>query len=116
MVESKAPLIKKALGVDDLPIPTTETEVQFPWFKMPLEHEAMMSYSRFIERLCKTASAKKRVTATAPEVFDNEAFSMRVWMVSLGMKGEEYSTIRKRMLAPLSGNSGYAKKVIMQIN
>ena len=34
-------------------------------------------------------------------------FSMRVWMVSLAMKGEEYSTIRRRMLAPLSGNSGF---------
>ena len=51
--------------------------------------------------------AKKRVTATAPDEFDNERFSMRVWMISLGMKGAEFAEIRRILMNPLSGNSGF---------
>ena len=107
MVNSKAPLIKKALGADSLAIEVDGEEVKFPWFKMPIGHEEMMSYSRFIERLCNTAQAKQRVTATAPESFDNEKFSMRVWLISLDMKGVEFAAARKLLMANLNGNSGF---------
>jgi len=106
MVNSKAPLIKKAIGADSLPIEIDGEEVKFPWFAK-CEHSDMMAYAQFIERICKTAQAKQRVTATAPESFDNEKFSMRVWLISLGCKGEEFAFLRKRLMRDLSGNSGF---------
>jgi len=109
MVSSKAPLIKKALGLDseqELPIQIDGEEVKFPWFGK-CNHADLMAYAQFIECLCKTAQAKTRVTATAPESFDNEKFSMRVFCISLGMKGSQYATIRRNLMAPLSGNSGF---------
>jgi len=107
MVISKAPLIKKALGVEELPILQDEDSVAFPWFSMNATSDEVNAYSQFICQLCKTAQAKTRVTAKEQESFENEKFSMRVWLISLDMKGAEFSTIRKLMMAKLDGNSGF---------
>ena len=37
----------------------------------------------------------------------NEKFSFRIWLLSLGMKGNEYRTARRVLLAPLSGNTAF---------
>jgi len=106
MVASKAQLIKKALGVDELPIQQGETELAFPWFPLGSSEETQ-AYSQFVSALCKTAQAKKRVTATAPEAFENEKFAMRVFCIGLGLVGKEYSLCRKLLLNNLSGNSSW---------
>jgi predicted HicB family RNase H-like nuclease len=105
MVNSKAPLLKKALEVDELPIEVDGEEVKFTWFKAPLGHAEITSYSRFLCQLCKTAQSKKRVTATAPEAFPNEKFSMRTWLISLDMKGEDFALARKMLMEKLDGSA-----------
>ncbi|MCL2072003.1 MAG: virulence protein [Oscillospiraceae bacterium] len=107
MVESKAVLIKKALGVDSLPIEVGESELTFPWFRSGLSREETHSYAQFITELCRTAKSKKRVTAKPQEVFENEKFAMRVWLISLGMKGETFKATRHHMLKNLEGDSGW---------
>jgi hypothetical protein len=107
MIASKAPLLRKALGTELLPISDDGEELKFAWFKMGIPHDELMAYSQFIERLCKTAQAKTRVTATAPDSFENEKFSMRVWLISLGMKGSQYALSRKLLMSKLDGNSGF---------
>ena len=107
MVISKAPLIKKALGADELPVQIDCEEVKFPWFKAGLSSEDINAYAQFICQLCKTAQAKTRVTATAPESFENEKFAIRVWLISLNMKGTEYAHARKILMLNLDGNSGF---------
>jgi hypothetical protein len=106
MVIAKGELIKAALGAENLPIITEGEEVKFPWFAK-CEHSEILAYAQFIECLCKTAQAKMRVTATAPESYDNPRFSMRVWLISLGCKGEKFAFLRKRLMRDLSGNSGF---------
>jgi len=105
MVDSKAPLLKKALGVHELPIEIDGEEVKFAWFKAPIGHAEIMSYSRFLCQLCKTAQSKKRVTATAPTAFPNEKFSMRTWLISLDMKGENFALARKMLMEKLDGSA-----------
>ena len=107
MIASKAPLLRKALGTELLPISDDGEELKFAWFKMGIPHDELMAYSQFITQLCKTAQAKTRVTATAPDSFDNEKFSMRVWLISLGMKGSQYALSRKLLMSKLDGNSGF---------
>lgn len=106
MISAKEPLIKLALGADDLPVVTTESTVQFPWFRLDNSENAAC-YTQFIFALCKTAKEKKRMTAKAPEHFENERFAMRVWLIGLGLVGEEYKLIRKLMCQPLSGNAAW---------
>jgi hypothetical protein len=108
LVASKAPLIKKALGVDDLPIEVGETELGFPWFRAGLDSGETYAFAQFITQLCKTAKEKKRVTAKAPEGdFENEKFTMRVWLIGLGMIGAEFGAVRKLLIKNLDGNSSW---------
>jgi hypothetical protein len=106
MVAAKEPLIKKALAAEELPIQVLDDRISFPWFKMGTA-EQTDAYAHFITTLCKTAIAKKRVTAKVQEACDNERFSMRVWLIGLGLVGPEFSLTRKLMMNGLSGNSSF---------
>lgn len=55
LVMSKAALIKKALGVDELPIEVTEDKVCFPWFHPQGDAALTRTYTKFISALCSTA-------------------------------------------------------------
>jgi hypothetical protein len=106
MVNSKAPLIKKALGLGELPIEQTETELTFRWLKSGLSKDERHAVALFIKKLCDTAKAKTRVVAKNQEEFVNEKFAMRIFMISLGMKGAEYATARTFMMSKLDGSAG----------
>lgn len=107
LVSSKEPLIKKALGAEELSIEVSEDRINFPWFKTDTDGEHVNVYAQFITALCNTAKEKKRVTAKAQESFENEKFTMRVWLIGLGMVGKEYALARKLLLANLGGNSSW---------
>jgi len=108
LVGAKAPLLKVALGVDDLPIQQTEETLRFPWFwpESILTGEEVTAYSTLISLLCKTAKEKKRVTAKEKEV-KNPKFAMRCFLLSLGFIGDEYKVSRKILLSKLEGNSSW---------
>jgi hypothetical protein len=106
LTESKDVLIKKALGVDDLPIRVLGDRVAFPWFPL-CDSDDLNAYAQFISALCATAKERKRVTARPQESFENEKFTMRVWLIGLGLVGKEYGLARKLMMANLDGNSGH---------
>jgi hypothetical protein len=106
MVLAKEALLKKALGIDELPIRMGLDALQFPWFPADSGENAE-AYAQFICALCETAKEKKRVTAKAQESFENEKFAMRVWLIGLGLIGKEYGKIRKLLVANLSGDSSW---------
>lgn len=88
MVLAKEALLKKALGAEELPIQIPDDQrIAFPWFSIDTESDTATAYTQFIAALCKTAKEKKRVTAKAPETFENEKFAMWVWLIGLGMIG-----------------------------
>ena len=106
MVTAKEPLLKKALGTEELPVRVLEDTIEFPWFTLETPDDAAY-YAQFIHALCATAKEKKRVTAKAPDAFENEKFSMRVWLIGLGLVGKEYGKTRKLLAKNLSGDSGW---------
>ena len=106
MVAAKEPLLKKALGAEELPIRVLEDTIEFPWFTLETPDDAAY-YTQFIDALCKTAKEKKRVNAKAPDTFENEKFSMRVWLIGLGLIGKEYVKTRKLLAKNLRGDSGW---------
>jgi len=107
LVNSKAVLIKKAIGADDLPIGITENSIKFAWFPSDLDAETINAYSQFVAALCETAKVKTRVTAQPQATYDNEKFSMRIFGIQLGLKGLEYAFCRKLMMKNLTGDSGH---------
>lgn len=106
LIESKASLIKKAIGAEELPIEQTETTLRFPWFRFGIEPEEVSAYARFIGALCVAAKEQHRVTAKDKPV-ENEKFAFRVFLIRLGFVGDEYKTARKILLRNLSGNSAF---------
>jgi len=107
LIASKANLIKKAIGIDELPIVQTDETLQFPWFPYNSSVEEITAYARFIGALCNAAKQQKRVTAREKMV-ENEKFAFRVFLIRLGFVGEEFKNIRKLLLRNLDGNSAYS--------
>ena len=106
IVAAKGSLIKKALGVDELPIEVTDTKVSFPWFMGEPTPEEVRAYDTFICKLCEMARNQKRVSAKEKEV-DNEKYAFRCFLLRLGFIGNEYKTERKILLRNLAGSSAF---------
>ena len=106
LLDAKGTLIKKAFGIDALPIEIGENRVSFPWFKELPEPDAVQAYTHFIAALCEMSRNQKRVTATEREV-ENEKYAFRCFLLRLGFIGAEYKTERKILLKNLSGSSAF---------
>jgi len=107
LIDSKAVLIKKALGAEALPIEVTETSIKFAWFPADLDGETVHAYSQFVAALCETAKRKTRIVAQPHAVYENEKFAMRVYGLGLGLKGSEYTLCRKLLMKNLTGDSSW---------
>ena len=107
LVDSKAPLIKKVLAVDELPINVLEDRVAFPWFAPDLPAEEIQAYSQFVAALCDTAKKKARIVARPAEQYENEKFTMRVFGIGLGLIGDDFAECRKLLSRNLSGDSSW---------
>ena len=105
LLEAKGNLIKKALGIDSLPIEMKEETVEFPWFET-VSPEETAAYTHFISALCELSKNAKRVTAKEKEV-DNEKYAFRCFLLRLGFIGTEYKSERKILLRNLSGSAAF---------
>lgn len=106
LVESKATLIKKALGVEDLTISAEDDKISFPWFTGYPAPEEISAYAKFIGKLCGMAKTQKHVTAK-DKVVDNDKYAFRCFLLRLGFIGDEYKADRKILLSKLSGSSAF---------
>lgn len=106
LLNAKGALIKKALGIDSLPIEITEDAIAFPWFEELLEPDETDAYTQLIAAMCKMSREQKRISPKVT-VADNEKYAFRCFLLRLGFIGEEYKATRKILLRRLSGNSAW---------
>jgi hypothetical protein len=106
LIASKSSLIKKALGVDELPIIVTDDKVSFPWFGFDSDSTEVAAYTHFISALCDMAKTQKRVNGKETAT-DNEKFAFRTFLLRLGFIGPEFKEHRKVLLKNLSGSSAF---------
>lgn len=106
LIESKETLIKKALGVDFLPVLASEETISFPWFGGDLEADEIKAYTHFIAALAEMAKNLKRVNATEKAV-ENEKYAFRCFLLRLGFIGAEFKAERKILLSKLTGSSAF---------
>ena len=109
LVDSKASLIRKALGADRLTIQLVEDAVRFPWWDAMPTPEEIQAYSAFLAALCRMAKEAKRVTATEKEV-ESEKYAFRGFLLRLGFIGADSKAQRKVLLKNLSGASAFPNK------
>ncbi|AFV05406.1 hypothetical protein [Dehalobacter sp. CF] len=68
--------------------------------------EKVEAYTHLIALLNQNAKALKHASAKAKDT-DNDKFTFRVFLIRLGMIGDEYKTARKILLEKLEGNSAF---------
>ena len=110
LLEVKGQLIKKALGISELPIEVGEDAISFPWFSKLPDADTARAYTNFIASLCKMSKEQKRITASEKEV-ENEKYAFRCFLLRLGFIGAEYKPDRKILLQNLSGSSAFKSGV-----
>ena len=106
LIAAKGGLIKKALGVADLPLEITDTKVSFPWFPATPTPDEMKAYDTFICKLCEMARNQSRVNSSEKPI-ENEKYAFRCFLLRLGFIGDEYKAARKILLKNLSGSSAF---------
>lgn len=110
LVTSKQKLIKKALGIDELPIHENQEKITFPWFEIrPTDRDEVAAYTHFIYAICELANSQKRISATEREV-ENERYAFRCFLLRLGFIGDKYKTDRKILLKKLEGSAAFKNK------
>ena len=107
IVENKGELFKAAFKTDNLEIITEEDKICFPWFTVENDDDAD-AYCTFISMLCEFAKNQKRIN-NKPETTDNPKYTMRCYLLRLGMIGVEYKAVRRVLLRNLSGSSAFRK-------
>lgn len=107
IVENKGELFKAAFKTDNLKIVAEEDKICFPWFTVENDDDAD-AYCTFISMLCEFAKNQKRIN-NKPETTDNPKYTMRCYLLRLGMIGAEYKSTRKVLLRNLSGSSAFRK-------
>lgn len=106
LVAAKGNLIRKALGVEELPIEVGEMKVSFPWFAGTPTPEEVKAYDHFICALCEMARNQKRITAKERDT-GNDKYAFRCFLLRLGFIGPEYKQDRKILLHNLTGSSAF---------
>ncbi|MCC8075301.1 MAG: virulence protein [Clostridiales bacterium] len=106
LLDAKGNLIRKALGIDALPVEVSEDTVSFPWFPDLPDAGTAKAYTHLIAALCEMSVNQKRVTAREKTV-ENEKYAFRCFLLRLGFIGAEYKEERKVLLRNLAGNSAF---------
>lgn len=106
LLEAKGGLIRKALGISELPIAISEEQISFPWFSDGLDADTVKAYTNFIAALCKMSREQKRISNTEKAV-ENEKYAFRCFLLRLGFVGAEYKADRKILLKNLAGSSAF---------
>ena len=84
----------------------TDTEIQFLGFPELQDSEILETHIDLASLMNQQALTQKRIQAK--EVTEeNEKYAFRIWLLRIGMKGEEFKTTRKILLKNLSGNAAF---------
>ena len=105
--KNKSVLFQAAFKTDLLDIIQSDDKVEFPWFTIENDSDAD-AYCIFISMLCEFAKNQKRIN-NKPETTDNPKYTMRCYLLRLGMIGAKYKSARKALLRNLSGSSAFRK-------
>lgn len=108
LIDARGELIKKALGVDVLPVNLIEDRLDFPWFPADCQPEELQAYMAFVTALCDMANKQKRINSkTSEKTADNEKYAFRCFLLRLGFIGDQYKVARKILLRNLTGSTAF---------
>lgn len=81
-------------------------KISFKFINEEADEKILESYTQFIELLDQSAKELKHASAKV-SITDNQKFTFRVFLIRLGMVGDEYKIARKILLKNLEGNAAF---------
>ena len=81
--------------------------VEFRYFNSTLHVEKIKAYIQLCLAMSAKAINQKRVSPIKKRQLSNEKFNFRVWLLSLGLIGDEFKITRAYLLKNLAGNSAW---------
>lgn len=75
-------------------------------FPGPLSPENVKICSELAAAMSRMAISQKRVQAKKVDD-SNEKYAMRIWLIRLGLSGDEYKTVRKTLMENLTGHTAF---------
>ena len=88
----------------------TDDKVYFTGFPFTDDPAVIEAYTRLVEKISNEAVEKKRIRPERIGLPDNEKYSFRNWLVTIGMTGDEYKSVRAILLRNLSGHIAFRTK------
>ena len=83
-----------------------DNTITFKFLEGEVSPEKIKAYTQLVALLNQNAMALKHASAKSKDT-DNDKFTFRVWLVKIGMVGDEYKIARKVLLERLKGNSAF---------
>ena len=104
--------VQKKVTSDLQGIVINDDTITFAGFPFSEDPDKVRAFTQLAAQMNRTAKKKRTVAKRVDET--NERYSFRIWLLSLGMAGDEFKTARKVLLAPLSGSMAFKDKAMEQ--
>ena len=75
-------------------------------FHGPLSPENVKTCSELAAAMSRMAISQKRIQAKSVND-ENEKYAMRIWLIRLGLSGDEYKNVRKTLMKNLTGHTAF---------
>ncbi len=82
------------------------SSITFKFLEGEANTEKVQAYTQLVSLLNQSAKVLKHASAKSKDT-DNDKFTFRVFLIRLGMIGDEYKSTRKILLENLEGNSAF---------
>lgn len=93
-------------GVEIKGIRFEDGKVIFTGFPETADADILLAFQHLTEKMNKQAIEQKRIQARVVDE-ENEKYSMRTWLVRIGMGGSEYKKTRNLLMKHLSGHTAF---------
>ena len=104
--------VREKISPDLIGLTITDDSITFT-FPATDDAEKVQAFTQLSAQMNKAAKAAKRVMAKKTDTA-NEKYIFRIWLLALGMGGDEFKTARRVLLAPLSGNAAFKDAAMEQ--
>lgn len=91
-------------GIEGLKI--TEEQISFTGFPVPADKAHADAFCHLAALMNGMALSQKRIQAKEINT-DNEKYAFRIWLLRLGMNGDDYKSTRKALMENLGGHAAF---------
>lgn len=105
--------VRERITPDLIGLTITDEAITFTGFPLSDDPEKIQAYTQLAAQMNRLAKEQKRTQAKAVDT-KNEKYIFRIWLLALGMGGDEFKITRRVLLAPLTGNAAFKDQAMEQ--